>query len=103
MSVFKLKLAATNAFGRQYINGLPMSDDFRRLIITEIKENGASASCLPSGLITKVSLKFKTARLTIRKIWLQFLDVGSPTRKQFSRISKPKKLKDQDLAFIIKN
>ena len=83
MSVFKLKMAATNVFGRQYMNGLPMSDDFKRLIITELKENGASAKCLPRGLITKVSLRFKTARSTIRKIWLQFLDVSSPTRKQF--------------------
>ena len=47
-----------------------------------------------------MSLKFITARSTIRKIWLQFLDVGSPTRKQYPQISKPKKLKDQDLEFI---
>ena len=46
-------MAMINAFGRQYMNRLT------------IEENGALASCLLNGLITKASLKFETAGSTV--------------------------------------
>ena len=69
----------TNKFGRSYISGKPLSEDFRVLILDTIIEKGGDS--LLTGYIPvtyiEIAKRFCVSQQTVAKIWREFCQRNS--------------------------
>ncbi len=92
-----------NKFGRLCDGSKPLSNDTRRLIITDIEEQGGNpeTGTYPRGLLTRVGEKYRLGHSTISRIWKHFVDMKTVSPlKCGRRVGSNRKLNQEDESFI---
>ena len=93
----------TNKFGRSYISGKPLSEDFRVLILDTIIEKGGDS--LLTGYIPvtyiEIAKRFCVSQQTVAKIWREFCQRNSfAVQSRGGLRINNRKLTDNDLELI---
>ncbi len=92
-----------NKFGRLCEGKKPLSDDWRHVIITDIKESGGNSetAAVPYGIYTKLSKKHRVSPQTVQNVWKRYCETSSVASLKGGNISgKLKKLTAEDEQYI---
>lgn len=90
-----------NKWNRSFINGQPVGDDLRHLVVTLILEAGGNSEnkCIPKGVLSRVATVVKLSNTCVKHIWDRYCDTGSVAPRPHGG-GKKKKLQEQDLLYV---
>lgn len=111
----KTILPRQSASGRSYVLGRKISEDLHDLILNDLSQARGAANenddprlpikgkyGLPRGTFTTVAAKYSVCRMTVKRLWVEFMNTGRPAVKKDTvlRDHKGKKLTGDNLEYV---
>ena len=92
---------SVNKRNRSFINGQPVGNDLRSLVITHILEAGDNTDTgyIPRGVLSRVASQLKLSNTCAKQIWDRYCETGSFKPRPRGRGSDAI-LQEQDLLYI---
>lgn len=90
----------TSQTGREYVNGIPLTQDLRSLVLVELKALTDDQNSLPRGSLDKVAKHFRLAPCTVGRLWKQYQNTGSVTYQQLPSNSGRRCVTEEDIDLI---